>query len=177
MTGSDADAAPEPEFSAPLPVAALDGGPVRRTLEADAAARKRLARRFDAPAIEALSGEVLLERDGRDVVAMGHVRGTVERTCVVTLEPMIETIASPFRVRFVRDLDAAPVEDDLDVEPLTGDAIDLGELLAQQASLALAPHPRKPGASVDAARLRDPSDAGAFAGLADLAKPTSRGDA
>src|SRR5207245_9913148 len=43
------------------------------------------------------------------------------------------------------------VEDEIAFEPLVGNAIDVGEAVAQQFSLALPPFPRSPDASLDAA--------------------------
>jgi len=45
---------------------------------------------------------------------------------------------------------AGAVEDEIAFEPLSGDAIDVGEAVAQQFSLALPPFPRSPDASLDA---------------------------
>jgi len=42
------------------------------------------------------------------------------------------------------------VEDEIAFEPLVGNAIDAGEAVAQQFSLALPPFPRSPDATLDA---------------------------
>jgi hypothetical protein len=57
-------------------------------------------------------------------------------------------------------------EDEWAFEPLAGDAIDIGEAVAQEFSLALPPFPRSPGASVEAA-MPSPEE-GPFAGLSRL---------
>ncbi len=55
-------------------------------------------------------------------------------------------------------------------EPLAGDAIDIGEAVAQELSLALPEFPRHPDAAIDAAAPAEPVDS-AFAALARLRKP------
>ncbi len=55
-------------------------------------------------------------------------------------------------------------------EPINEDAIDIGEAVAQELSLALPEFPRDPDAVIDAA-LTEGSAAGPFAALAPLSKP------
>ena len=108
-------------------------------------------------------------REG-EIVAEGHLRASVVRECVVTLELFDEIIEEHFRVRFVP---AGTESDDDDPEaddeiPYEGASIDLGEATVEQLALSLDPYPRKPGAELppEACEI----DLGPFAALARLAK-------
>src|SRR3546814_12300017 len=86
--------------------------------------------------------------------------------------------AEPFDLRILRDGDAPVGEeeeieigsDDLDLLPLEGDRIDLGEAAVQTLSLALDPFPRHPDADRILAQKGVLSEeaAGPFAALAKL---------
>lgn len=145
---------PTPEFSRPIDLAELPAGGQRWSLEASVEECAALARRFDLDAIESLQGAVRVMPLGGagGYWVEGQLKARVTRRCVVSLEPFDTDVADSFRIelRPAEDLEDEPgaAEDD-DVEPLEGSAIDLGELLAQHLSLALDPHPRKPGAALD----------------------------
>ncbi|HEY4162090.1 MAG TPA: DUF177 domain-containing protein [Dongiaceae bacterium] len=114
-----------------------------------------MAARFELPAIDRLEASFNLNRAGNGVI---HVRGSIEaeivQSCVVTLAPVPAQIRETFAVDF-SDRDPGPEEEadfDLDAEdppePIKNGHIDLGELAAQQLSLALDPYPRAPGAEL-----------------------------
>ena len=95
--------------------------------------------------------------------------------CVVSLEPVADTISAPFEQRYTTkpqetavDLVIGPDESE-PPEAVTGDSIDLGELVAQFLSLSINPYPRAPDADLDKA-LGDGELAadGPFAVLAQL---------
>jgi uncharacterized metal-binding protein YceD (DUF177 family) len=127
---------------------------IERQISANAEERAALAARFELPAIARLEASFSLKRAGTGVV---HVRGAVEaevvQSCVVTLAPVPAEIREEFAVDF-SDREPKPEEADLDLdaddppEPIRNGHIDLGELAAQQLSLALDPYPRAPGAAV-----------------------------
>ncbi len=109
-------------------------------------------------------------REG-EIVGEGHLRATVVRECVVTLELFDEVIDERFRIRFVP---AGTESDDEDPEaddeiPYAGASIDLGEATVEQLALTLDPYPRRPGAELppEASDI----DLGPFAALARLARP------
>ncbi len=139
-----------------------------------------LAKRFDLIGVEALSGTAkLLLRNGQ-LIAEGRFEAKVTQPCVVTGEPVRAALSEPLNVRFI-DETAAPESDEIELSfdeyddmALTGDAVDLGEAVAQSMALALPPFPRGPNA---ARRLREAGvvqegeePRGAFAGLKDLLK-------
>ena len=143
--------------------------PQALTIEVGEGERAALAKRFDLIAIEALTARVrlfrTLARDGSgDVVRVVlDINADIVQRCVVTLEPLRARIAERgVETEFV--LAAAPearevvfMPDDADPpEPLHGERIDVGELVAQHLALALDPYPRTPGAEPE----RDGLDGG-----------------
>ena len=161
-----------PEFPRPFELAALNDGPVTLDLSATAAERSALAARFDLPAIADLTATATVTRriDGT-VVVQGRLSATVTQICVVSLDPFESRIEDAFETLFMPDADA-PADpllsdpEEVDVEPLDGDRLDLGELVAQHLTLALDPHPRKPGVELEArADETGPGEPGPFADL------------
>ena len=141
-----------------------------------AAERTALAARYSLLSLDALAAQLTLRSDvSGEIVVEGNLQAEVQQQCVVTLEPVSETIACPFDQRYalqqadpVADLVIGP--DDMEPpEPVVGDTIDLGELVAQYLSLAINPYPRAPDADIQADRYRaDTADDGPFAALAKL---------
>lgn len=148
------------------------------SLDADEAARGRIAGRLGLVALNrfALVADVRTIAGG--MAAKGRVEADVIQACAATDLPVPTTISEAFDLRFLRDVDAPASEedeieitsDDLDLLPLDGDRIDLGEAAVQTLSLALDPFPRHP----DAARILaekgvlSEEAAGPFAALAKL---------
>ncbi len=131
-----------------------DGGRTM-TITADDQERAALARRFGLVDIAALGAEVRLRPTPiGDLDVRLALRAAVAQRCVVTLEPVDETVEEMFLLRFSRDGD--PEDEDWDVgdpdDPLVeawpGAELDVGELVAQHLSLALNPYPRVPGATL-----------------------------
>jgi uncharacterized metal-binding protein YceD (DUF177 family) len=168
---------PPPEFSRVASIARLTGT-ARHRLAANAEERARLARRFGLVELPRFEADVELCR-----LAGGRIRlhavlhADVVQSCVVTLEPVAGTVEDEFTLIFASDAPEA-IEDVLVsgdeevVEPLVGDAIDIGEAVAQELSLALDPFPR----AADAAPLADVPEAeeikeSPFAALAKLRRP------
>ena len=148
------------EFSRPLQVDELDeGAKGHRHVEADADERAALAKRFDLLSLDRLEADVDYERRGQAIELTGRFQATVTQTCVVTLEPISSPLEDSFVARFDPDLvpdefelsDMAPEDllDDEDAVPLTGDKIDLGEVVAECLGLAIDPYPRKSGSGAD----------------------------
>ena len=149
-----AEARPEfspPEFSRPLVLGRVGPEGRREVLEADAAEREALARRFGIPSIGRFRAELLLrpEPDGA-VRAEGRLEAEVVQSCVVTLEPVPQRVEERVALRFLpagREPDEGPEEVD-EVETGEDGTADLGEALAEQLALALDPYPRAPGATL-----------------------------
>ena len=147
-------------------------------VEADADAREAIARRLGLVALDrfSLAAEVRVVAGG--IAAKGEVSADVVQACAATDLPVPATLAEAFDLRFLRDMDAPASEDDeieigsedLDLLPLDGDRIDLGEAAVQTLSLALDPFPRHPDATRILAEKGVLSEeaAGPFAALAKL---------
>jgi uncharacterized metal-binding protein YceD (DUF177 family) len=161
-----------PEFSRPLRLALVGPEGRREVLEAGAAEREALARRFGIPAIASLRAELRLtaEADGA-VLARGRLAAEVTQTCVATLEPVAQRVEEEVVLRFLppgRTADEGPEEVD-EIEAPQGVA-DLGEAMAEQLSLALDPYPRAPGAALPGEGGEALPPSGPFAALAGLSR-------
>jgi len=143
---------PIPEFSRPISVTRLTGEAALYRIAAKPEEAAGLASRFDIPAVHRLEADVTLRRlPGGDVSFIAEFRASVTQTCVVTLEPLDIDIAEGFTLLFRPGIDedeadrlALEAIDDEVIEPLIDDVIDIGEVVAQQLSLALDPYPRAP---------------------------------
>ncbi len=139
------------EFSRDFDVTGLGNGETVVEIAADAGERAALARRFGVAGIESLAATVRLERDGDAVRLSAHFVADVVQSCVVTLEPVASRIAQDFGALFapaaeaVGTVEVAAVGDDDLAEPLSGDTIDLGEVVAENLGLNLDPYPRRGG--------------------------------
>jgi hypothetical protein len=172
-----------PEFSRIVPFARVRDGWTSETAVASADERAALARRFDLVELSALEATVRLRRAraGRYVEIDGALKAAVVQSCVVTLDPVPAALDERFTLMLgpIGGVDAPEGGElivDLDQpEPLDGDDIDIGELVAQQLSLALDPYPRSAGAEAaiaDAAGAADPAPAESpFAVLQRRGKP------
>jgi uncharacterized metal-binding protein YceD (DUF177 family) len=175
-------AMPEPEFSRPITVSAVPAGGTVYELVAEPAELEALARRFGIVAIGALSVRLRvtpLRVGGADGVrVMGRFGAKVTRTCVVSLEDFETEVGEELRLDFLpeavdEESEEAIFDPEEDVEPLEGDVLDLGELVAQYLSLSLEPHPRRPGVSYDGRAAGNGEsdeipDSGPFAALGEL---------
>lgn len=152
-------------------VLAVERLPAAVTVEADAAERAALARRYNIPAVERLSCRLTLRRSRDTVFAEGDLRAEVVQTCVVSLDPVAQSVREVFTVRFVPEGEEIGDEDpeSPDELPYAGTTIDVGEAVAEQLALALDPYPRRPDAVMDPSA--DAEGLGAFAALAGLRRP------
>lgn len=156
------------EFPRPVEVNRLPGGESVFEIAATSAERAALARRFALLALDRLEARVtLVSLAGGLLRLAAALSADVRQECVVTLEP----VASRVEDRFSLVYGARAEEDEVVlsgeaelIEPLPGDTLDLGEVVAQQLSLALDPYPRVPG--VEAALTADSAKASPFAVLA-----------
>lgn len=90
-------------------------------------------------------------KDGFKVI--GEVRAEVEQACVVTLEPVPETIRETVDLRFLPESEIDPITEEIEVdidaedppEPILGATVDLGVLTTEFIAVGLDPYPRKPG--------------------------------
>lgn len=164
-----------PEFSRPVRLT-----PDRRevTLEASEQERAALAGRFGILGIHALHATLRLEPEpGGSTRARGRLVAEVEQACVVTLEPVRQSVEVPLDLRILEEGEE-PADDDPDspdeIES-QGGLVDLGEAVAEQLALALDPYPRAEGATLpelesepEAAPEEEQKRRNPFAGLAKL---------
>lgn len=83
----------------------------------------------------------------------GEVRAEVEQACVVTLEPVPESVREVVDLRFLPESEIEPVNEEIEVdidaedppEPILGSTVDLGVLTTEFIAVGLDPYPRKPG--------------------------------
>ena len=166
-----------PEFSRLVRLIGLAPQGFRQRIEATPEERERLARRFDLLALDRLVASVELRRESREIILMeAAFEAEYVQTCAVTLEPVRGAISDRFSLVYgpARDEQEREIEltgDEPAFEPLTGDAIDIGEAVAQELSLALPTFPRDPEAMIDEIIKVEPTEA-PFASLAGLRKLT-----
>ncbi|HEY0411792.1 MAG TPA: DUF177 domain-containing protein [Allosphingosinicella sp.] len=141
------------EFSRPVRADTIGAEARSLAIEADAAERSALARRFGLMSIERLAAEAALSRHGETVTAAGALSAAVTQSCVATGEPVEEVVDEPFRIEFRPhppgsgvDEEVELAESELDVVFYDGESIDVGEAVAETLSLALNPYPRSPSA-------------------------------
>ncbi|WP_182085740.1 DUF177 domain-containing protein [Aureimonas sp. ME7] len=126
---------------------------------ADDAQRAALADHLDIVAVETLAVDLTVRRWKRDGIAVdGRIRGQVVQACVVTLDPVPETVDEEVDLIFVPETSRLariePTSDgELHLDPegrdipetFRGDTIDLGPFIVELVGLSLDPYPRSPG--------------------------------
>ena len=157
------------EFSRVVPLSQLGPGPFRQEIAASENERNGLAKRFDLLSLDRLSATVeLLRERGGTILLTAEFTAEFAQQCVVTLDPVPGKIEAAFSLRYGPP-EAEPVtdgDDDPAFEPLIGEAIDIGEAVAQEFSLSLPEFPRAPDAVVE----RDDQDKAADGPFAALAR-------
>jgi uncharacterized metal-binding protein YceD (DUF177 family) len=148
------------EFSRRLAIEPWPGEDMTVDVSADPAERRALAERFDLLEVRALRGRGRLERRGAELVLRGLLEADVVQECVVSLEPVPARLRQPVERRYrLGGMSGAARarlgphgtvvldNDEVEVEPVIGREIDLGEAFAEELGLALEPYPRAAGAS------------------------------
>jgi uncharacterized metal-binding protein YceD (DUF177 family) len=122
-------------------------------LEADEDVRARLAVLAGVPSVQQLGVNADVTRHGEGLRMAGRVTARVTQTCVVTLEPIENTVDEAFDVLFlppdvagVAPTGPTPEEVDDTREALVNGAADLGAVATEFLLLGIDPYPRKPGA-------------------------------
>jgi uncharacterized metal-binding protein YceD (DUF177 family) len=160
-----------PEFSRTVLLAHIGNEPFRREIAASEAERDALARRLDLVSLDRLSASVELVRQGAEIILLcAMFDAEFVQECVVSLDPIAGALSAQFTLLYgppeAEDQVAAIGGEDAAFEPLVGNAIDIGEAVAQEFSLALPAFPRSPAAAVEAAPAA--GEAGPFAALSRL---------
>lgn len=149
--------APQEELSR---IVRLDRVPTRGLtidVTANETERAALAKRFGLLELPALKAEVTVQPGLGGVWSVtGQLRADVVQACVVTLDPVAQSIDEAIDLRFAAGAKANADDPDAP-EPLDGDSLDVGAIVADHVSLALDPFPRAPGATYEPAA--QPADA------------------
>jgi len=121
--------------------------------------RAALAKRFGFLGLPIFSARVTVDRRiGGQIVVEGRLRGRIVQACVLTLDPVTQDVDETFRIVFKPDMTddrdpesgEAVLNSQADApEPLSGNMLDIGEIVAEQLSLAADPYPRRPGAKLE----------------------------
>jgi hypothetical protein len=161
----------ENPWSVAITVAQIPEQGLHREIEASAAERDALAAVAGLREISSAQAslDVTPTSDGR-VHVLGRVRAHVGQTCVVTLEPVDNTIDEEIDLIFAPASQLSELAEPTDdtegdeampdpPEPIVGGVIDLGRLATDALFLGIDPYPRKLGAVFEppAAPL-DPED-------------------
>lgn len=163
------------EFARLYPLADIGSEPRRVEIAAESDERAALARRFGLLSLDALSAEARLFAVDGAFEAQGRLMARLIQTCVATAEPIDQAIDEEFRIRFVPEIraegdDTELSAEDCDLMTHDGQAIDLGEAVAQTLGLSIDPFPRSPDADavLKAAGVMQEEDASPFAKLKGL---------
>jgi len=147
------------ELSRPVDLDRL--GPAGMALEVapTESERRALSKRFGFVDLPELSARLTVTaRAGGTVAVEGRLRGRLVQACVLTLEPVRQDLDEPFRLLFKpgmadpRDPETgeAVLSAGLDApEPLEGQLLDVGEIVAEQLALVADPYPRRPGVKLE----------------------------
>lgn len=130
------------------------GNGLRRSLEADDAARGRIAKALDLESLGRLVSTVEVKPQGRGWRLMGSLEASVVQLCGVTLEPLPAEVRNDFSVDLIEAAYAPKTSSESEEEIVDPDGpdvvedggIDLAVYVVEHLFLALDPYPRKPGA-------------------------------
>lgn len=165
-----------PEFSHVVRVEQIKRLTGETHIEAGEAERAALAKRFGLSALDRLEADYALTQETGAILARGRLRAALAQPCIATGEPVPETIDTDFALRFVVEDGAAEGEEleldaeDVDTIGYDGQAIDMGEAVAETMALAMTPYPRSPDADavLKAAGVLSEEQASPFAALLGL---------
>jgi len=134
------------------------GQGLHRHLEANEAARSRIAAALDLAALPGLLADVEVRPAGAGWRLKGDLVADVIQTCGITLEPLASRIETAFSVDLIEASDSEPGSDDLDIDPeapqgsdiIEDGGVDLAAYVVEHLALSIDPWPRKPGAVFEA---------------------------
>ena len=167
MGGSSAKA--PSEFSRIVGLERLADRAIDERIEATAGERDLVKERLGLLTLDRLSADCHISQGLGGLVRVDcDWQADLAQACVVTLEPIVQSLSGRFQVLYQAQGGAAVVKDEVLVdpeaddppEPLPSAGIDLGELAVQELAVALDPYPRIAGAAVPS-RYQPPQDDGA----------------
>jgi uncharacterized metal-binding protein YceD (DUF177 family) len=155
-------------------LARLNAERYRQHITANEIERAALAERFQLLSLARLEADVELRREPLGTILLSaRFMAEFAQSCIVTLAPITGSADERFELRFGPPETEASLprgDDDPAFEPLDGDAIDIGEAVAQEFSLALPPFPRAADAVAETETSTTPEEDGPFAVLRRLTR-------
>lgn len=137
----------QPEFSRIIKLEDIRQKPLVKDIEADETERAALAKRFGLEAVDVFQAKVTLQwKDAQHLELTANFHATVQQMCVRTHTKIVQKLKGHVEEVFTTDpLSLQEEEMDLEAlmsepEPLEGDEIDIGEIMAQHLSLNLNPY-------------------------------------
>jgi len=172
-----------PEFSRIVSVARIPPKGIEERLEAKPSEREALTKRFDLINLPLLKAQLTLSPGmGQTVEARGTIEAEVHQCCVVTLEPIVNTLVIDVDTVFIpsdKDQPSAPQTNELEeeFEFFSGGKIDIGEMVAQTLGVHIDPYPRKKGAALKNKEFRQKAkNVHPFSTLKDAVKSNKNND-
>lgn len=128
-------------------------------ISASESERAALAKRFGFLSLPALSARVSVDRrPGGQIVVEGRLKGRIVQACILSLDPVTQELDDAFRLVFAENVkeESDPESGEALLnsqgdapEPLEGNMLDVGEIVAEQLSLTADPYPRRPGVKLE----------------------------
>jgi uncharacterized metal-binding protein YceD (DUF177 family) len=163
-------------WSVPVTLDDIPETGLHREIEAPADTRAAIAKLAGLRELPALSAVFDLARHGDGVAVSGRVQARVGQTCVVSLDPIENTVDEPIDLLFTTTpapgaaASAKALEaDDEQPEALIDGKLDLGALASEFLMLGIDPYPRKPGVAFAPPKVEDDGEH-PFSALAALKK-------
>lgn len=121
-----------------------------------------IAKALDLPELKSFNWSLHARRQNRGFHLSGHIAADLVQSCVVSLEPVCQSLRedvdqlfmpeTPANHRRKPDDEPEDVEIDLDApEPFSGTQADVGPFLVELLTVSIDPYPRAPGAGLDPA--------------------------
>ena len=161
-------------WSVPVAVADIPDTGLHMKIEAPAAVRAAVAELAAVRNLPQLSAVFDLTRQGAGAHVSGRVSALVGQTCVISLEPVENTLDEAIDVTYGPPSAAPSADTDKSPEPLVGGSIDLGALATEFLILGIDPYPRKEGIQFASPKVEEAGEH-PFAALATLKKGLGRG--
>lgn len=161
---------PQSEWFYPFHVENIPSAGKTVKMVAEADDLKAIAKRLDVLEVKSLSAELrlTLQNGGYTVNINGHFKAEIVQECVVTLQPVADTLEDDFEAWYADHEKAIPfnrakhnqkameegdevqiLEEKDDPEALIDGQVDLGEVVIQFLSLSVNPYPRAEGVVAD----------------------------
>ena len=165
-----------PEFSRTVKLDQIGTQAQTTQIEANPAEREALAKRFGLITLDRLTATLSYARKAAAFDVTGKAEASYSQPCTATAAPVPGRMKEAVAFRFVATIETAPDAEielsdrDCDIIEHDGQAVDLGEAVAQSLGLSLDPYPRSPDAdaALKAAGVKGEGEVGAFAGLGAL---------